>query len=718
VYDSEESDEDESSEEDQRGGGAYGGFGALDSDDDDESSSEDSSEERRKAAAAKAKAKGASKKPMTKAEQKRAAREAQKEKERGKAAPAAGDAAPTGPKSVLDQEEEEDDNNNSKDIHVDRVTITVPGRTLLHEAKVTLTYGGHYGLVGPNGTGKSTLMKAIANRTGDFSKVSKNISILYVDQEVPGDETRAIDVVMASDPELISLFRERDELEAKGDDISDADGERLGKVYEELSVRRGDSAYARAAKILAGLQFRHEEFVQPSNLFSGGWRKRLSLAQALFMRPDVLLLDEPSNHADLHMMCWLEQYLVRWKRTLVIVSHDREFLNTVCRQVLYMADSKIYSYKGDYDSFETAHKQFVTSQRKKSDKIEKRLKELKRQAAEARQRATASDKGSSKGKNQKGPQGKGKAVKAGGGAASKEKLAAEIAQLQAELVAVPKDENEQFDFPDPEHLPLPVIQVKDATFGYDSMNQPLFRRVDEGIDCETKIALIGRNGAGKSTLMKVMMGLLEPTEGEVIINRKLITGYFHQHQLEELVKEETPVEYLMRVGKEAGLEVDQGFVRRFLGRFGLTGKTQVTTIGLLSGGQRVRVSLAKLALRTPHIMFLDEPSNDLSLEAVSALTDGLAAYDGGLVFVTHDQRLIESVASEIWIVDRERCCIEVWDGSFADYKQAMIDEYFADMSDDEDDDWDEEARRRDEADAKKKKATDWTREMKGGKKKK
>ena len=192
---------------------------------------------------------------------------------------------------------------------------------------------------------------------------------------------------------------------------------------------------------------------------------------------------------------------------------------------------------------------------------------------------------------------------------------------------------------------------------------------------------------------------------EEVVKQKLMLEVLVLEELakEELVKEETPVEYLMRVGKEAGLEVDQGFVRRFLGRFGLTGKTQVTTIGLLSGGQRVRVSLAKLALRTPHIMFLDEPSNDLSLEAVSALTDGLAAYDGGLVFVTHDQRLIESVASEIWIVDRERCCIEVWDGSFADYKQAMIDEYFADMSDDEDDDWDEEARRRDEADAKKKK---------------
>merc|ERR1712000_50371 len=388
------------------------------------------------------------------------------------------------------------------------------------------------------------------------------------------------------------MGNEKDRLEA----AEDCDGERLGKVYERLADIGADQATARASSILHGLQFEDKDFSKKTKEFSGGWRMRLALARALFMRPDLLLLDEPTNHLDLYAVIWLEHYLATWKKTLLVVSHDRDFLNQVVQQTICIYNEKLYVYRGDYDSFDKAHKIMIQSKRTALQKQEKQLENLKRQAAEMKQKEQK--KGGRGKKNEKSSGNKRQAKGQAGGASTKEALIAKIEKM-GKIEELPRDYTVQFDFPEVDDLSIPIIQVKMASFGYDP-KQPLFVDVDAGIDLQSKIALIGANGSGKTTLMNVLMDVNQPTEGQVEINRKLRTGLFRQHFVDLLDMDETPVSYLERVTSERGADdLTQGDLRKFLGRFGLTGKTQVLKNSQLSGGQKSRLVFADIALRYP-----------------------------------------------------------------------------------------------------------------------
>jgi ATP-binding cassette subfamily F protein 1 len=577
-----------------------------------------------------------------------------------------------------DSSDEQAEWSHQVDIKIENFSVAVPGRTLLKDTSLTLAYGVRYGLAGPNGTGKSTLLGYIARREGAFKAIPKRLLILYVEQEVRGDDTPALESVMESDKELISLLNERDRLEAD----ENADGERLAGVYDRLAHIGADQAKARASAILHGLQFEDADFAKKTREFSGGWRMRLALARALFMRPDILLLDEPTNHLDLYAVIWLEHYLSSWKKSLLVVSHDRDFLNHVVNQTICIYNEQLYTYKGDYDSYDTAHKLMIASKRKALEKQQKELIRLKTQVSNAQSKATAQQaKGASKAKGSTGMnrrEGKG----AAGGAASKEALIAKMETI-GKVEELPHDYEVEFDFPDVDDLAVPIIQVKNASFGYEG-GPVLFNNVDGGIDLESKIALIGANGSGKTTLMNVLMGKLMPVSGEVNVNRKLRCGLFRQHFVDQVPMDETPIGYLTRVTKARGVEdMTAADFRTFLGRFGLKGKTQTLLIAQLSGGQKSRLVLADIALRYPHVLFLDEPTNHLDIESVDALNEALQAWEGGLVLVTHDGRLIDKVCNQIWIMNHHERRIDKWSGTFEEYRQKLIREKFADMLEDE-----------------------------------
>jgi ATPase subunit of ABC transporter with duplicated ATPase domains len=463
-----------------------------------------------------------------------------------------------------------------------------------------------------------------------------HIRILHVEQEVQADETTALNSVLLADEERTALLAEEARLKPISEENSDAGlaaGTRLIEVYNRLKQINAYSAEARASAILSGLQFTEDMKTKPTKEFSGGWRMRIALARALFMSPDLLILDEPTNHLDLNATIWLEAYLRRWKKTLLIVSHDRDFLNYFVTDIIYLHAQQLEYFKGNYDAFERSFEQTKRQHEKEFKKQQKQLDKIQ-------QSQTAQDR------------------------KKKDKM-----QKQGLVKAAEREYSVKFEFEDPGKLNPPVLQIKDVSFRWTPTQKPLFEHIELNIDMDSRIAIVGPNGAGKSTFMSLMLDEndLKPTTGEIVRNRHLRATKFAQHFVEQLEMSASPVDYLQKCFPDmTPLEI-----RGVLGRFGLKGATQTQAIALLSGGQKSRLMLTNIALRKPHILFLDEPTNHLDIESVDALAKALQDFPGGIVLISHDERLITTVCNELWVVADGT--VEVFDGEFDDYKQSIID---------------------------------------------
>ncbi|KAK2921446.1 ATP-binding cassette sub-family F member 1 isoform X1 [Channa argus] len=534
---------------------------------------------------------------------------------------------------------------NASDIKLERFSISAHGKELFVNADLLIVAGRRYGLVGPNGKGKTTLLKHIANRA---LSIPPNIDVLLCEQEVVADDTPAVQAVLKADTRRLKLLEEEKRLQARLEKGEDSVAERLDKVYEELRAIGAAAAEAKARRILAGLSFTPEMQNRPTKRFSGGWRMRVSLARALFMEPTLLMLDEPTNHLDLNAVIWLNNYLQGWKKTLLIVSHDQSFLDDVCTDIIHLDYQKLYYYRGNYLTFKKMYVQKQKELQKQYDKQEKKLKDLKAGGKSTKQ-AEKQTKEALTRKQQKGK-------KKGG--------QEEESQEATELLKRPKEYTVKFTFPNPPPLSPPILGLHSVDFGYDSQ-KILFKNVDFGIDMDSRICIVGPNGVGKSTLLLLLTGKLHPTKGEMRKNHRLKVGFFNQQYADQLNMEETATEYLMR-----NFNLPYQDARKCLGRFGLESHAHTIQISKLSGGQKARVVFAELSCRQPDVLILDEPTNNLDIESIDALSDAINEYKGAVIIVSHDARLITETQCHLWVV--EDYSINQIDGDFDDYKREVL----------------------------------------------
>ena len=496
-------------------------------------------------------------------------------------------------------------------LKISDLTYSVEGRTLVENATVTIPTGHKVGLVGRNGSGKTTLFRIIRGEmvldTGSVS-IPKGWKIGGVSQEVPGNEVSLIDTVLRADTEREALLAEAE---------TATDPSRIAEVQTRLADIDAWSAEARAATILKGLGFTHEEQQMPCSAFSGGWRMRVALAAVLFSEPDLLLLDEPTNYLDLEGALWLDAYLVKYPHTVLIVSHDRELLNRSVGGILHLEEKGLIYYTGTYDMFakQRAEKRaLMASAAKKQD-----AKRAHLQAFVDRFKAKAS-----------------KAKQAQSRVKMLEKM---------ETIRAPEDAARTvFTFPEPEELSPPIIATEGAAVGYG--NTIVLHDLNLRIDQDDRIALLGRNGEGKSTLSKMLSGRLDVARGKMVTSNKLRIGFFAQHQVDELYVDETPLQHLMRERASEG----QARLRARLAGFGLGADQAETEVGRLSGGQKARLSLLLATLPAPHLLILDEPTNHLDIESREALVEALTAYSGAVILVSHDMHLLSMVADRLWLV--------------------------------------------------------------------
>ncbi|XP_062564962.1 ATP-binding cassette sub-family F member 1 [Armigeres subalbatus] len=532
------------------------------------------------------------------------------------------------------------------DIKIENFTISAKGNDLFVNANLLIAHGRRYGLVGPNGHGKTTLLRHIANRV--FA-IPPNIDVLLCEQEVVADETSAVDTVLKADVKRTALLKECKELEDQVEAGKIELQDHLQEVYNELKAIGADSAEPRARRILAGLGFSRAMQNRATKDFSGGWRMRVSLARALFIEPTLLMLDEPTNHLDLNAVIWLDNYLQTWKKTLLIVSHDQSFLDNVCNEVIHLDTKKLYYYKGNYSMFKKMHVQKRREMIKEYEKQEKRIKDLKAHG----QSKKAAEKKQKENLTRKQEKGKSKSQKT------------EENEGPVELLSKPKDYIVKFNFPDPPPLQPPILGLHNVNFNFPGQ-KPLFIGVDFGIDMSSRVAIVGPNGVGKSTFLKLLVSDLEPCTGEVKSNHRLRIGRFDQHSGEHLTAEESPAEYLQRL---FNLPYEKS--RKALGTFGLASHAHTIKMKDLSGGQKARVALAELCLNAPDVLILDEPTNNLDIESIDALAEAINEYKGGVIIVSHDERLIRETECSLYVIEEQT--INEVDGGFDDYRKEVLD---------------------------------------------
>jgi len=506
------------------------------------------------------------------------------------------------------------------------ITVRLGGRTIIDDATAKLPPRGRIGLIGRNGAGKSTLVRVIAGMLeADSGSVAmpRGSRLGYIAQEAPGGDATPFETVLAADTERAALMIESE--------ISH-DPHRLAEIHERLIAIEAHSAPSRAARILVGLGFDEEAQHRPLESFSGGWRMRVALAALLFSQPDLLLLDEPSNHLDLEAVLWLEDFLRSYPATILLVSHERDFLNNVVDHILHLSQGKLTIYPGGYDAFE----------RQRAERQAQIASARARQQAQREHLQAYIAKNSARASTAKQAQSRQKA----------------LAKLQpiAEMI---DDPSLSFDFPNPDELRPPLITLDLASVGYGDL--PVLSRLNLRLDPDDRIALLGRNGNGKTTLARLLAAQLKPMDGTMTASGKMRVGYFTQYQVEELDRSETPLQHMAALMKGA----TPSAVRAQLGRFGFSGPKATTEVGKLSGGERARLALALITREAPHMLILDEPTNHLDVDAREALIQALNDYSGAVVIVSHDRHMLEMTADRLVLVDAGTA--RDFDGSIDDY---------------------------------------------------
>jgi len=536
-----------------------------------------------------------------------------------------------------------------RDIHMEAFDISLPKR-ILTDASCSLIYGRRYGLIGRNGVGKSTFLRHIASR--QIPGIPAYISILHVEQEMSGNDQSALESVLSADYRRTRLLEEQEILNGKANSIEEEftseDEERLNAVHRRLIELDADRATSRAAMILSGLGFAQEDQSRATRTFSGGWRMRLSLAQALFAQPDLLLLDEPTNMLDFPAVVWLQEYLLQWPGTILVVSHDRLFLDAVTTDIVHLHAEQLVTYRGDYTQFVATRAERLKNQQREYETQLAYRQHL--QAFVDRWRYNAN----------RAPQ-----------AQSRLKILEKLPELKPVVIDAPI----VFRFPKLDTPPpSPLVQLDEVDFDYDSgKGRPILQKVSFNLQSEGRIAIVGPNGAGKTTLLKLITGQLDPTRGRATLNSRLRVAYFSQHHVDGLsdsgqdpALSRTPVEWLSH--KYPG-KLDEEY-RRQLGSFGLSGPLALQPIETLSGGQKSRLVFAGLALNTPHLLILDEPTNHLDIDSIDALIEAIKVFNGAVIAVSHDKRFVDLIAKEIWVCANSR--VNQFEGSIHDYANSLL----------------------------------------------
>jgi ATP-binding cassette subfamily F protein 3 len=542
-------------------------------------------------------------------------------------------------------------------ITLKNVVLRRSAKVLLDSASVTINPGEKVGLVGRNGAGKSTLF-ALLNGTlhedgGDF-QVPSQWRLAQVAQDMPETEQSATEFVIEGDVTLLEAQQEVTAAEAT------EDGERMANAYMALYDAGSGDAQARAQALILGLGFKTTELENPVNSFSGGWRMRLQLARALMCPSDLMLLDEPTNHLDLDALVWLEAWLKRYTGTMLVISHDREFLDAITDVTVHIESAKLNRYGGNYTKFEDMRAEKMEQQSasfaKQQDKIahlQKFISRFKAQASKARQaqsRVKALDR--------------------------MEKIAPLLAEAEF-----------TFEFKEPANLPNPMLSMSDATFGYPPPEDApegtgptvIVQRVNKSVLAGQRIGILGANGQGKSTLVKTVARALAPIQGEIIEGKGLNIGYFAQQELDVLRPADTPLEHMIRLvrettaaGKLAGQGTREQDLRSFLGTFNFSGDMVKQAVGSMSGGEKARLVLCMIVWQRPNLLLLDEPTNHLDLATREALAMALNEFEGTVMLVSHDRALLRSVCDEFWMVSRGG--VEPFDGDLDDYQRYLLDE--------------------------------------------
>jgi ATP-binding cassette, subfamily F, member 3 len=515
---------------------------------------------------------------------------------------------------------------------LDGLTLRLGGHLVLDRASASLPPRSRVGLVGRNGAGKSTLLKIVAgvyDADDGTIEYPSGTRIGYVAQEAPGGEATPFETVLATATERALLLAEAEHAK---------DPHRIGEIHERLNAIDAHGAPARASRILAGLGFPEEAQHQPLDSFSGGWRMRVALAALLFSEPDLLLLDEPSNHLDLEAALWLESFLKSYRSSIIVVSHERDLLNNVVDYILHLERGKMALYAGNYDAFERQRGErqaqveaMRTQQEAKAKKLQAYVDRWRYKAHTARQ------------------------------AQSRLKALAAMKPIAAAV----EDPSLVFDFPSPKEMRPPLIVLDDVAVGYVA-DTPVLSGLNLRIGPDDRIALVGRNGNGKTTLARLLASQLKPMGGSLVASGKLKVGYFAQHQIEELIADETPLQHMEQLLRGAR----SGEVRAQLGRFGFSGDKANVAVRQLSGGERARLSLALITRDAPHILILDEPTNHLDVDAREALVQALTDFGGAVLVVSHDRHLLGLIADRLVLVDGGTAT--EFDGSLDDYRDMVL----------------------------------------------
>jgi ATP-binding cassette, subfamily F, member 3 len=513
------------------------------------------------------------------------------------------------------------------------ISVRIAGRLLIDHGSAQIVPGARVGLVGRNGAGKSTLFQAIRGElpteTGTIT-IPPRWRVGSLAQEAPNGPDSLIEVVLKADLERDALLREAETAH---------DPHRIAEIQTRLVDIDAHSAPARAAAILSGLGFSSADQARPCSEFSGGWRMRVALAATLFAAPDLLLLDEPTNYLDLEGTLWLEDHLANYPRTVIVVSHDRDLLDTSVDQILHLDRGKLTLYRGSYSSFE--------EQRATREMLD--AKHAKRQEAERKRLQAFVDR-----------------FKAKASKARQAQSRVKMLERMKPIAALVTQDVREISFPAPEKmLSPPIIAVDDVSVGYDP-KQPVLNRVTLRIDNDDRIALLGANGNGKSTLVKLLASRLSPFSGTITRAEKISIAYFAQHQLDELSEDGSPYDHVRKLMPDA----PETKVRGRTGAIGFSGKAGDTQVKNLSGGEKARLLLGLATFFGPHMIILDEPTNHLDIDSRAALAEAINEFPGAVIMVSHDRYLIEACADQLWVVADHT--VTTYDGDLDDYRRVVL----------------------------------------------